>query len=76
MFLDQLCNFKSITKKSVGVEGVKVNKGFILGGFSLGTLVAVALSWGKHHDILWAIIHGFFSWFYVVYYLLGAIGSY
>ncbi len=37
-------------------------------GFSLGTLIAVALSWSANHAILWAIIHGFLSWLYVIYY--------
>ncbi|WP_172128488.1 hypothetical protein [Campylobacter sp. RM16192] len=40
------------------------------GGFTLGTVVAVALSWGANKSILWAIIHGFLSWFYVIYYFL------
>lgn len=44
-------------------------KGF-LGGFSLGTVIAVALSWSANQSILWAIIHGFLSWFYVIYYVL------
>ncbi|MGC0151807.1 hypothetical protein ACPRNU_05050 [Chromobacterium vaccinii] len=39
-------------------------------GFTLGTLIAVALSWSANHSILWAIIHGLLSWIYVVYYLL------
>lgn len=41
-----------------------------IGGFTLGTVVAVALSWGANHSILWAIIHGFLSWIYVIYYIL------
>ncbi|WP_167359403.1 hypothetical protein [Chromobacterium sphagni] len=39
-------------------------------GFTLGTLIAVALSWSHNHSLLWAIIHGFLSWLYVAYYLL------
>ncbi len=39
-------------------------------GFTLGTLVAVALSWSVNKSILWAIVHGFLSWLYVVYYLV------
>lgn len=42
----------------------------LLGGFSLGTVIAVALSWSANQSILWAIIHGFLSWFYVIYYVL------
>lgn len=41
-----------------------------IGGFGLGTLLAVALSWGANHSILWAIVHGVCGWFYVVYYWL------
>ncbi|WP_197050067.1 hypothetical protein [Campylobacter sputorum] len=41
-----------------------------IGGFSLGTVIAVALSWSANHSILWAIIHGFLSWLYVIYYML------
>ncbi len=40
------------------------------GGITLGTLIAVLISWTTHKSVLWAIIHGFFSWFYVIYYLL------
>ena len=39
-------------------------------GFTLGTVVAVALSWSVNKSILWAIIHGFLSWIYVIYYLV------
>lgn len=37
-------------------------------GFSLGVVIAVALSWSANHSLLWVIIHGFLSWFYVIYY--------
>lgn len=40
-------------------------------GIGLGTVIAVIVSWTTNHSILWAIIHGFFGWFYVIYYLLG-----
>lgn len=39
-------------------------------GASFGSALAIAISWSEHHSILWAIIQGFFSWFYVVYYAL------
>ena len=48
---------------------MKSNTGRI--GFTLGTLIAVALSWSVNHSILWAILHGFLSWIYVIYYVLG-----
>ena len=39
-------------------------------GVSFGSALAIAISWSTHHSILWAIIHGFFSWFYVIYFAL------
>ena len=37
-------------------------------GITFGSALAIAISWHAHQSILWAIIHGFFSWFYVVYF--------
>ena len=37
-------------------------------GIGLGSAIAVAISWSQHESILWAIIQGFFGWFYVIYY--------
>jgi len=34
----------------------------------LGSAIAVTISWSLHKSILWAILHGIFSWFYVIYY--------
>jgi len=39
-------------------------------GYSLGSIIAVAVSWSLNHSIIWAILHGLFGWFYVVYYLI------
>jgi hypothetical protein len=39
-------------------------------GITMGSALAITISWSVHHSILWAVIHGFFSWFYVVYYAL------
>jgi hypothetical protein len=39
-------------------------------GIGLGAVIAIVLSWTVNKSILWAIIHGFCSWFYVLYYLL------
>ena len=37
-------------------------------GIGLGSAIAVAISWSLHKSIIWAIIQGFFGWFYVAYY--------
>jgi len=39
-------------------------------GIGLGTVIAVVLSWTTNHSIAWCIIHGFFGWFYVIYWAL------
>lgn len=37
-------------------------------GISFGSALAIAISWSLNKSILWAIIHGIFSWLYVIYY--------
>ena len=39
-------------------------------GASFGSALAIAISWSEHHSILWAIVQGFLSWVYVVYFAL------
>ena len=39
-------------------------------GISFGSAMAIAISWSIHQSILWAILHGIFSWFYVIYFAL------
>lgn len=41
------------------------------GGIGIGCVIAVIISWTTNHSVLWAILHGLFGWFYVIYYLLG-----
>jgi len=47
-------------------------------GIGLGSAIAVTISWSLNKSIIWAIIHGFFGWFYVIYHALtrpGGIGG-
>ncbi len=44
-------------------------------GIGLGSAIAVAISWSLHKSVVWAIIHGIFSWFYVIYYVLTREGG-
>jgi hypothetical protein len=37
-------------------------------GITLGSALAITISWSLNKSILWAIVHGIFSWFYVIYY--------
>jgi hypothetical protein len=39
-------------------------------GIGFGTALAITISWSAHKSILWAIVHGFLSWIYVIYYAL------
>lgn len=48
---------------SVGKESVKA-------GISFGSALAIVISWSQNHSILWAIVHGILSWFYVIYFAL------
>jgi hypothetical protein len=37
-------------------------------GIELGSVIAVVCSWQRNKSILWAILAGIFSWFYVIYF--------
>jgi hypothetical protein len=39
-------------------------------GIGLGAAIAVVCSWQRNRSILWAILAGIFSWFYVIYFAL------
>jgi len=39
-------------------------------GISFGTALAIAISWSLHKSLLWAMVHGFLSWLYVIYFWL------
>jgi hypothetical protein len=39
-------------------------------GISFGAALAIVISYAKWHSIGWAILHGIFSWAYVIYYAI------
>lgn len=39
-------------------------------GITFGSALAIAISWSVNKSIIWAIIHGLFSWLYVIYYAI------
>ena len=39
-------------------------------GIGLGSAIAVVCSWQRNRSILWAIIAGILSWFYVIYFAM------
>lgn len=48
--------------------------GYWFHGISFGSALAIVLSYVQNHSILWAIIHGILSWFYVIYRIIVQIG--
>jgi hypothetical protein len=50
------------------MKGAPVNPVQIIHtGISFGSALAIVISYSHNHSILWAIIQGIFSWFYVLY---------
>lgn len=46
-------------------------RGYDNGGvviYTLGAALGMVLSWSRNASILWCILHGVCSWFYVVYF--------
>lgn len=39
-------------------------------GATFGSALAMVISYTAHKSVLWAIIHGIFSWLYVIYFLI------
>ena len=39
-------------------------------GITMGSALAMILSYSANESILWAILHGLFSWFYVIYFAI------
>jgi hypothetical protein len=51
------------------VPAYSVRTEVVKGGISFGSALAIAISWWKSQSVLWAIFHGFCSWFYVIYHV-------
>jgi hypothetical protein len=43
---------------------------YVSNGIGLGSALAVVCSWQRNRSILWAILAGIFTWFYVIYFAL------
>ena len=53
--------------QQTGNEGLKNTA--IKGGIGLGSILAVVVSWERNKSVFLALIHGFFSWLYVLYFV-------
>jgi hypothetical protein len=43
---------------------------YVSSGIGFGCALAIMVSWSLNHSILWCIVHGIFSWLYVIYYMV------
>jgi hypothetical protein len=39
-----------------------------IGFYGFGAALPISISWSVWHSIFWAILHGLFSWVYVIYF--------
>lgn len=53
-----------------GSRTVNTTRNVAKAGVGFGSALAITISWSLHQSIVWAIIHGFFGWLYVVYYAI------
>ncbi len=45
-------------------------KKIIKKGLNFGQALAIAVSYMNWHSLLWAIIHGWLGWLYIIYYVI------
>ncbi len=43
---------------------------YVSNGIGMGTALAMICSWQRNRSILWAILAGIISWFYVIYFAI------
>ena len=36
----------------------------------VGSIIAIVASWSRNQSVLWAILHAFLGWIYVIYFVL------
>ena len=52
------------------LSGTHMRNEIVRSGITFGSALAIAISWSQNTSILWAIVHGFLSWLYVIYFAL------
>lgn len=48
----------------------EIKNATIRSGIGLGSVLAVVVSWERNKSVLFAFLHGIFSWLYVLYFVL------
>ena len=43
---------------------------YVSNGIGIGAALAIVASWQRNRSLLWAILAGIFSWFYVIYFAI------
>ncbi len=67
MFLALFIVYEGYSQDYVDSE---TKRSVITNGIGLGSVIAGITSWERNKSVLLAIIHGVFSWFYVIYFVL------
>lgn len=62
-----LMNFECFSQENISSD---MKETVIKNGVGLGSVIAAITSWERNKSILWAILHGIFSWFYVIYFAI------
>jgi hypothetical protein len=55
-------------EKELQAEGAPEGRVNIAVTYTMGASLAMILSWSRNHSILWCVLHGFFSWLYVIFF--------
>lgn len=58
----------SVFADTLSLESISESK-VVNNGIGLGSILAIVASWSRNKSILWAILHGILSWFYVIYFV-------
>lgn len=64
-----------MTDVTPSAEGPRRSSAAAKVGIGFGSALAITISWSANKSILWAIIHGLLSWFYVIYYAIKYQGT-
>ena len=62
--------FVSFDGFSQQIEMSSIKNTAISGGIGMGSVLAVVVSWERNKSVLFAFLHGIFSWLYVLYFVL------
>ncbi len=59
-----------VTELCAQSTGSSLSDKAIDGGIGLGSIIAIVASWSRNKSVLYAILHGFLGWAYVIYFVL------